>query len=170
MLELIKFQKMVESVKKNATNPHFKKTYADINSILTEIKPRLNELGLVLVQPIRDNKIYTEIWSEKGLLISGNIDLPQGLAPQQLGSAITYFRRYSLVSLLALETEIDDDGNLASSHPAPKQATKVQPAITKEIIEAMKTAIAGGRIVEVTKRLENYSLTQEQRDEIFNIK
>ena len=32
---------------------------------------------------------------------------------QQLGSAVTYARRYSLLPLLNIETE-DDDGNLAS--------------------------------------------------------
>jgi hypothetical protein len=32
---------------------------------------------------------------------------------QQLGSAVTYARRYQLVSLLGLEAE-DDDGNYAS--------------------------------------------------------
>jgi hypothetical protein len=34
--------------------------------------------------------------------------LPTNLSPQQLGSAITYFRRYTLASLLALEIDDDD--------------------------------------------------------------
>ena len=39
---------------------------------------------------------------------------------QGLGSAITYARRYSLVSMLGLEAE-DDDGNKAVQHkPQPK--------------------------------------------------
>ena len=38
--------------------------------------------------------------------------LPNDLDAQKMGSAITYFRRYTLQSLLALQA-IDDDGNLA---------------------------------------------------------
>ena len=36
---------------------------------------------------------------------------------QQLGGAITYAKRYSLVSLFGLSEE-DDDGNKASEHPS----------------------------------------------------
>ena len=48
---------------------------------------------------------------------------------QQLGSAITYARRYGLVSMFGLEQE-DDDGNLASGNnqkPVQKQASQPQP-------------------------------------------
>ena len=41
-----------------------------------------------------------------------DINLPEISDPQKLGSAITYFRRYTLQSLLALQAE-DDDGNKA---------------------------------------------------------
>jgi hypothetical protein len=41
--------------------------------------------------------------------------LPSMNDPQKQGSAITYFRRYALQSLLALEAE-DDDANLAVGH------------------------------------------------------
>jgi hypothetical protein len=47
--------------------------------------------------------------------------LPEQTDPQKVGSAITYFRRYALQSLLALEAE-DDDAELAS----PKTKTVVR--------------------------------------------
>jgi len=53
------------------------------------------------------------------LKLSGN------LKAQDLGSEITYFRRYSLQSLLALQAE-DDDGNLA--HGRTAQPQKPAPA------------------------------------------
>jgi hypothetical protein len=47
------------------------------------------------------------------VLVTSFMALPDLTDPQKLGSCITYYRRYSLVSLLALEAE-DDDGNTAS--------------------------------------------------------
>lgn len=38
--------------------------------------------------------------------------------PQQIGSAITYYRRYHIQAMLNLEADFDDDGNKASN-PKP---------------------------------------------------
>ena len=51
--------------------------------------------------------------------------------PQALGSAITYNRRYTLVSMLRLNVDGDDDGNKASTPPAkatPPQRSSELPA------------------------------------------
>jgi hypothetical protein len=121
---LLQFQKSVEAVKKDSKNPHFKSKYADINTILEEIKPKLNDAGLVLTQRL---DIAANQRSVLITVISDGIDsivsealLPDLTDPQKFGAAITYYRRYSLQSLLALEAE-DDDGNTASSR-APAQA------------------------------------------------
>jgi len=167
MLKLLEFQKTVSSLKKDGTNPHFKKKYTTINGILDEIKPKLSKLGLTILQPIRGGKIFTEIWEEKNLLLSTDIELPKDINPQQLGSAITYFRRYSLISLFCLETE-DDDANDASAPSMKQESEKKKAPITADIIEAMKKAVLSGRINEVEKRLENYLLTEEQKKEILN--
>lgn len=119
MNKLLEFQRRVEAIKKDAKNPFFKSNYFDINSLLAEIKPLLSELGLVLTQPLYNkhgrNTLDTDISdSETGdVLISSSILLPDLQDPQKMGSAITYYRRYSLQSLLALQAE-DDDGNLAA--------------------------------------------------------
>ena len=42
-----------------------------------------------------------------------------------MGSSITYFRRYTLVSMLLLQGEVDDDGNVA------QKATPVSTAVEK---------------------------------------
>lgn len=112
--KLLKFQKTINVIKKDGKNPHFKNTYATLSGILGEVKPVLTDLGLILIQPVKDNKVITTIIdSESKDYISGDIDLPTGLTPQQIGSAITYYRRYLLAGMLSLEME-DDDGNTAS--------------------------------------------------------
>src|SRR5574343_435914 len=116
MKKLLEFQQRVEAIKKDSQNPFFKSNYFDINSLLAEIKPLLSELRLVLTQPLQvlDGKnvlvtVVTDEETEEEILVS-RILLPDLQDPQKLGSAITYYRRYSLQSLLALQAE-DDDAN-----------------------------------------------------------
>ena len=62
--------------------------------------------------------------------------LPEVTDAQKAGSAITYFRRYALQSLLALEAE-DDDGNTASSKSDTREKapyTKVADAKAQQVI------------------------------------
>jgi hypothetical protein len=51
------------------------------------------------------------------MLLESSLEMTSGLNAQQKGSEITYFRRYTLQSLLSLEAE-DDDGTVASAAPA----------------------------------------------------
>lgn len=125
--KLLEFQKQISVIKKDAKNPHFKNTYATLKQVLSEVKPILNEVGLLLTQPIDERGIGTVITDGKDS-ISSFIPLPQGLAPQPLGSAISYFRRYTICSLLALEID-DDDAQLT---------TTSKPIATKENIEKAK--------------------------------
>lgn len=117
--KLLAAQKEIGAIKKESSNPFFKSKYFDINAILAEVKPILNKHGLVIIQPLNvvegKNCLSTAILnSEDGkVVVESTVLLPEGLDPQKTGSAITYFRRYALQSLLALEAE-DDDGNEAS--------------------------------------------------------
>lgn len=120
--KLLEFQKKVETISKDGKNSFFKKpdgtvsTYATLPKILSEVTPLLNELGLVILQPIEGNRVSTYIFdTESGEGIESSIALPEGLDAQKTGSAITYFRRYTLSSLLALQIDEDDDGNAASA-------------------------------------------------------
>jgi hypothetical protein len=105
--KLLQFQKQITPVKKDGKNPHFGNKYATLSAILSEVKPLLSELGIVLTQPIEENKVQTRL-SYKNEVVASEIALPTNLSPQQLGSAITYFRRYTLASLLSLDIEDDD--------------------------------------------------------------
>ena len=107
--KLLEFQKKIGIIKKDSKNPHFKNTYASLTQILGEVKPLLTECGLILIQPISLEGVGTTIIDfETGEKIETVISLPTNLSPQQLGSAITYFRRYTLASLLSLEIDDDD--------------------------------------------------------------
>jgi hypothetical protein len=114
----------IKPVAKEATNPHFRSRYADLNTILAEVKPVLHKHGLYILQPIEDGEVFTRIVdAETGATVcESSLPLSMTGTPQQRGSEITYYRRYTLQSLLALEAE-DDDANAATpSAPANRPA------------------------------------------------
>jgi hypothetical protein len=158
-MKLLEFQKKVNSIKKDGKNPHFKSTYATLTQILSEVKPVLSECGLLVTQPIKDNRVSTIISDDKGVLAESYIDLPTNLTPQQLGSAITYFRRYTLASLLALEIA-DDDSNIATIQP-PKKAQ-----MTDVILSDMLKFIAEGKKDIVLKSISKYDASPIQMEVI----
>ncbi len=134
LIKLQQLQEKTKAIKKDTTNPYFNSQYFDINSIIEMLQPILTELKLVLLQPItvlgEKQVIMTSLWdSESGENIEYICYLPENLDPQKMGSAITYFRRYSLQSLLFLQAE-DDDGNSTQNisyqkpNPIPTQRTK----------------------------------------------
>lgn len=137
MKKLLEAKKEIGKVSKNAKNPHFKNTYADVNALIEAVEPILHTHGLLLLQPIIENNVVTRIIDvESGESIESSLPLPQGLNPQQLGSAVTYFRRYTLQSLLSLQAT-DDDGNDASKTPPTPAAPKVLDW-EQEIIDQIK--------------------------------
>lgn len=116
MDKLLEFQKEVKAISKDSTNPFFKSAYFDINKLIEVIKPIINKLGVVIIQPIKviegKNCLTTKIIDGDKVLAESSVIIPDIQDPQKIGSAITYLRRYSLQSLLLLEAE-DDDGNSA---------------------------------------------------------
>jgi hypothetical protein len=117
--KLLKVQQEVAPIKKAEDNPFFKSKYFDINGLLAVLKPILNNHGLVLTQGIRAmegrNILVTEIADvESKEEVESSVYLPEVSDPQKFGSAVTYYRRYALQSLFALEAQ-DDDGNSVSN-------------------------------------------------------
>ena len=154
----------IGKVAKNAKNPHFKNTYADLNALIEAVEPILLDKGLVLLQPIKEGKVFTIITDiESSDCIESYIDLPNNLNPQQLGSAVTYFRRYTLQSLLSLQA-VDDDGQHASQ-PTKAPKKECDPATFETIKQAI---IDGKRTIEQAK--EVFVFTGTQNIELLNIK
>ncbi len=148
----------VYKVAKNATNPHFKKSYADINALLETVEPILHENGLVLLQPVKDHIVFTQIIDiDSGDMIESWMQLPEITDPQKLLGAITYFRRGTLQSLLALQS-VDDDGNTAS-------ASAKKPTLSEEQFTKAKDAISSGKY-SLEQLKTNYSLTKDQEAQL----
>lgn len=112
---LLEAQGLIGAIKRDSENPFFKSKYFDINALLAEIKPILNTAGIIIAQKLTHVEgklalatVLQDAYSDEAI---GDIcPLPETADAQKAGSAITYFRRYALQSLLALEAE-DDDAN-----------------------------------------------------------
>lgn len=132
----------IGTLKKNAKNLYFENTYIDLGGLLDTVEPLLEKNGLILLQPITGGNVITQIIDiDTSEAIYSQIELPTNQSPQQLGSAITYYRRYTLQSLLGLSAE-DDDGQSASKKELPTLDLKgFNFLIEKGSQEQIKTAL-----------------------------
>jgi hypothetical protein len=144
---MVAFQGAVGSIKREANNPHFKKSYASLSNILDNIQLPLAEAGLMFSQhPDIDNSLTTiVVHAESGEFFRSSYRMKPSMDnPQGIGSTITYMRRYALGAVLGLNIEDDDDGNAGSQAPARQQAVPARPAapavLLSDAIAAMKAA------------------------------
>lgn len=166
--KLLEAKKQIGVVSKNAKNPHFKNTYADINALIEAVEPILLENGLLLLQPIRDGKQYTEIHdTESGDKIESYLDLNMTLPPQAQGSAITYFRRYTLQSLLSLRA--DDDDALTATN-APTQLPPCNEETFNKYCNAINanTVDKKGELITIDYLKARHTLSDAQLQELAN--
>lgn len=106
---------------KNKVGAH-KASYAPLDGVLEMVRPILNDNGLVLTQPtlIEDGVLIVKtLLVHKTSKEMHECNYPAGpltLQHQQLGAGVTYARRYSLLSILGVFPENeDDDGEKAGA-------------------------------------------------------
>ena len=154
---LAKSQAAMQSAKFDKVNPHFKNKYASLAAVIEAIRAPLADNGLSYTQTteIREGGfvLVTTLRHSTGQWIASEYPLPTGLKPQDLGSALTYARRYSLSTLVCIAADEDDDAEGArqsgqtSSAPVARNPIKPTPradnspvSIGAALVEAIKTA------------------------------
>lgn len=158
------FQQEVPNLIKNAQGYGYK--FVDLGELITIIKPTLAKYKLGFTQPLHGNSLKTIIFFyPTGQTIESIVEIPTGVQLkgmndfQVLGSAISYLRRYSLVSCLGLISEVDND----ASGVQVKKQTKVpeKRSLTAEQFDTALDAIKSGEYSK-NKLILNYKLTTEQ--------
>ena len=119
-------QAEMSPAKKNATNPHFRSTYADLASLHDASRAALGKHGLAVVQlPGRRDDgtttVTTLLMHASGEFVGdeSGVRLSTETA-QAAGSVISYLRRYGYAAVLGLSSE-DDDGAAASAAQPPRR-------------------------------------------------
>jgi len=106
--------------KKDSKNPHFKHTYASLESVMDTVKPVLLKHGIAIIQAPRETgglaaSVETILMHVSAQYMSSVMVItPSKPDPQGTCGAFTYAKRYSLLAMLGLVAEEDDDGNVAS--------------------------------------------------------
>lgn len=128
-------QKVMGKALKDTQNPHFKSKYADLASVMDACMGALNDNGIAVIQPLVETEfgrsVETRFIHVTGDELFTSIPLIVGKNDMQgLGSAITYARRYGLMSLAGIAPE-DDDGNAAaaSTTMSPREKSWAQTII-----------------------------------------
>lgn len=99
--------------------------YADLADMWAALREPLHTAGLAVTQMLceaGDDRlgIRTTIWHTSGEAVSDTAAVSiAGCTPQEIGSIITYLRRYSLAAALGLSVDDDTD---AAGVPAPTAA------------------------------------------------
>jgi len=115
----------------NAGGSRVKYSYAALSSILDAVRKPLSDNKLALTQTIgylngNFGLITTLMFEQEKIESFVDLPSPKDVKPQQFGSFLTYFRRYSISCILGLESEDDDDGTQAQEAP-PKDEVKPKP-------------------------------------------
>jgi hypothetical protein len=184
---LATFQVKVDKIKKDAKNPFFKSRYASLSNILDAIATPLEESGLAISQhPSGDNNLTTLVMhADSGEYLESTYNIhPTKNDPQATGSAITYARRYALVSILCLNVDDDDDANTAThGYATPQQAaTKAaevaqKPWLNKfdqntgeitDLWNKVTDAIKAGKR-SANQAIEKYNMLKELKQELRDL-
>jgi hypothetical protein len=111
------FQGSVTSIVHNAEGQegHRKYTYATLSALLDAVRAPLSANGLSVVQLVGDSTLTTRLLHVSGESIESTMPLSfAGRTMREIGSQITYCRRYQLGAILNLASEADDDGEAAN--------------------------------------------------------
>ena len=137
---LAAFQASLPNVAKSSTNPHFNSKFAALEDISAVVLPKLAEHGMAWVtRPTFTDEglvLAYELRHVSGESISGVYPLGAASAgPQQMGTNITYARRYVLLAVTGVAPGgEDDDGNSAQA------AHKQPPAVPADFISLVDAA------------------------------
>lgn len=139
---LAKAQAAMGNVEKSGINPAFKSpdkpkgsTYSTLADVISAIRGPLTANDLSWTQFLGRTQsgvaVTTALMHKSGQSIEGTLEMPCGAnaSAQAIGSAISYGRRYSLLAMLGLASDDDDDGNAAvqSQRDAPRQEQRREP-------------------------------------------
>ena len=139
---LTAFQKQHHAAGRDGKNPFYKSNYTTLGQALLAVQPA-TEYGLCHIQPLKyvltpEGEVITIIVT-KLMHISGQEEISEYPVPkvtknvtnehQEVGKAITYARRYSLLAMYGLAGE-DDDAQSLTKTPPPKKGvgnTRTKP-------------------------------------------
>lgn len=143
---LVKAQSIMGNAIKDAKNPFFKSSYANLNAVREAVLPAMNANGISVLQPTIqiDGKSFVEtvLLHESGEFISSLTEVIVSKAndAQQQGSGISYARRYGLQSLANIGAD-DDDGETAVGRGSSKSSTSSAQTVSANNVDKLEETV-----------------------------
>jgi hypothetical protein len=171
---LAQFQQEVPAIHEGTKGYGY--TYSDLKTIFKVINPILKKHNLGFTQLFEGNSIKTIIFhTESGESLESVLDMPTDVSLkgmntfQVAGSGITYYRRYSLSSVLGLVTDVDSDAT-GEETQKPKKQPKQTPTKKQEVKDwlGLCNAIEDPKQENITKEwaLKTYELSEARIKQI----
>lgn len=134
-------QGAMENAPLNKVNPHFRSRYSDLAAIRDATVPALSKHGLCITQTTEVDdygfRLVTKLMHASGQYIESVYPLTLG-KPQEMGSQMTYAKRYSWQGVCGISADEDDDANAAQETKGNGNAPR--PSRTRAEISAAKQA------------------------------
>ena len=146
----------------DSKNPHFGNKFASLLAVSNVVRPALAKHGLAYRQAVEsigaghyvftyafgidaDGKLAEKVMATVPITIQTN--------PQQMGSALTYAKRYCLLAAFGLVGDEDDDGNAASTPAEKKPARKASKPKASTPPKVTPTDAEKAELAEIAKAL-----------------
>ena len=186
---LTAFQKEHHAAGRDGKNPFYKSNYTTLGQALLAVQPA-TEYGLCHIQPLKyvltpEGEVITIIVT-KLMHVSGQEEVSEYPVPkvtknvtnehQEVGKAITYARRYSLLAMYGLAGEDDDAQSLTKAPPSKKgiSRTPTKPKQEPDPVESIENKDYGNPIAKpaldaVVGKIMNLSEKYpDKKDEVIN--
>ena len=139
--------------------------YASLKAIKETCKPILLKNQLAVSQLVGQKQLTTMLMHVSGQYIADAMDLPirDNMNPQEIGSIITYMKRYSFSAILGLVSDEDDDANIAEGNKVTKPNDQKKQLTKGAVIAKLEQC----KSVEALKELWNMT-TQKDREALKN--
>jgi hypothetical protein len=159
---LVAFQAEMPTVKKSQTakvptkaGGSYSYTYAGLADVMRHAMPVLTSHGLAFAalprQGERGYELVGTLLHSSGETLEGSLPIA-GNTPQEMGSSLTYMRRYLFGCLTGLVTDDDDDGQLAQKAPPRAKAQPKAAAPAAETGEVMTATTRAALFASFTDR------------------
>ena len=126
----------IKNPTKDSKNPHFKNTYASLETVIESVKPILNKHGFYVAQQCLEAKnpglinVVTTFEHVGGGSLEFFTCVPLGkMDPQGGMGAFTYGRRYGLLSALCLAAEDDDAADASDNGKVVDEVLKANSPV-----------------------------------------
>lgn len=166
----IKAQSEMGSALKRANNPFLKSSYADLNSIIEVVYPAFHQNGFAIVQDVGRDEfgdfVCTSLQHNSGKYFQSRVYLSYKNGDMQsYGGAITYARRYGLLTACGVAVE-DDDGNRAVG----KERMQIKQDIKENrLTKAQQDLLARADKIEHLAKSASVEQISQFQDEVLKV-